>query len=450
MTVPDPEVQDPAEAADGPETAAPEKANILLVDDRADKRLAMRTVIADLDQNVVEAASGRDALRCLLKQDFAVILLDVNMPGMDGFETAFLIRQRKRLENVPIIFVTGISDTENHVSRGYSLGAVDYILTPVVPDVLRAKVTVFVELFKATQQIKRQAEHLRVARDELEVRVRQRTAELAVVNDSLRSEIVERHRAEAEVRKLNSDLEERIRERTAELMAANEELETFTYSIAHDLRAPLRQIHSYSLLVEEECAAALSPEGRHYVNRISQRGKDMGQMVDDLLRLSLVSKQEFEREQASLEILFQEARHELQAETGDRRVEWRSTPLPPAWICVGLMRQVFVNLLSNALKYPRPRDPAVIEVGSLQEGAETVYYVRDNGVGFDMKLADRLFGVFQRLHAAQDFEGTGIGLALVARIVRRHGGRIWAEGEVDRGATFYFTIGGGRGNLPQE
>src|SRR5271155_2778029 len=172
------------------------KANILLVDDREDKRLAMETILAELGQNVVTASSGREALRCLLSQDFAVILLDVNMPGMDGFETAVLIRQRKNSEHVPIIFVTGISDAETHVFRGYSLGAVDYILTPVVPEVLRAKVAVFVALFKATEQVKQQAEHLRLAHNELEMRVKQRTTELALANESLRVEITERQRAE--------------------------------------------------------------------------------------------------------------------------------------------------------------------------------------------------------------------------------------------------------------
>ena len=173
-----------------------DRANILLVDDRADKCMAMETILADLGQNIVMARSGKEALRCLLEQDFAVILLDVNMPGLDGFETAHLIRQRKSLEHTPIIFVTGISDTETHVSRGYSLGAVDYILTPVLPDVLRTKVSVFVELFKKNQQLKRQAESLRLAHDELEIRVQNRTFNWLWPIESLRKEIAERQRAE--------------------------------------------------------------------------------------------------------------------------------------------------------------------------------------------------------------------------------------------------------------
>ena len=228
------------------------KVNILLVDDRADKRLAMATIIAELGQNVVNATSGKEALRCLLHQDFAVILLDVNMPGMDGFETALLIRQRRNSEHTPIIFVTGISDTETHVSRGYSLGAVDYILTPVLPEVLRTKVSVFVELFKKTEQLKRHAERLRQAHDELELRVQERTSELGVANQSLKAEIAERRRVEEKIRGINDELERRVMDRTAELAAINRELEAFTYSVAHDLQAPLRNILTYAQLIEDE------------------------------------------------------------------------------------------------------------------------------------------------------------------------------------------------------
>src|SRR5271170_2524802 len=191
---------EPATVATVDALPAEERVSVLLVDDRPDKCLAMETILAELGQNVVTTRSGREALRLLLNQDFAVILLDVNMPGLDGFETAFLIRQRKSLEHTPIIFITGISDTETHLSRGYSLGAVDYILTPVLPDVLRTKVSVFVELFKKNQQLKRQAEVLRQAHDELEIRVQNRTFQLAVANESLQKEIAERLRAEEAIR----------------------------------------------------------------------------------------------------------------------------------------------------------------------------------------------------------------------------------------------------------
>ncbi len=417
------------------------RANILLVDDREDKRLALETVIADLGQNVVTATSGREALRCLLNQDFAVILLDVNMPGMDGFETAYLIRQRKSSEHVPIIFVTAISDTETHLSRGYSLGAVDYILTPIVPEVLRAKVSVFVELFKKTDQIRRQAEDLRRAHDELETRVRQRTAELAIANETLQVEVAERKRAEEEIGKLNVDLERRVSERTAELLAANQDLETFTYSIAHDLRAPLRQIHGYAELLDEECSTVLPAEARQYLRRIQQRGQSMGQMVDDLLNLSGIAKQDFESQEVDLNAVVDEVITVLKLENLNRKIEWRVDDLPPQHGSPGLLKQMFTNLLSNAVKYTRPRPQTVIEVGRTEVGGEGAFFVRDNGVGFNMEDVHKLFGVFQRLHRTDDFEGTGVGLALVERIVRKHGGRIWAEGKVDQGAVFYFTLG---------
>ena len=424
-----------------PSSPLPAKANILIVDDRLDKRLAMQTIIEDLDQNVILAGSGREALRHLLNQKFAVILLDVNMPGMDGFETALMIRERKSLETVPIIFVSAISDTETHVSRGYSLGAVDYILTPVVPEILRAKVAVFVELYKITEQVRQQAEDLRVAHDELEVRVDQRTAELAVTNEALQVEIRERKRAEESLRQLNLELEERVSDRTAELRTANQELEAFSYSIAHDLRAPFRQIHGYTEYLQEKFSASLPSEAQSFLKRIGTKSQEMGQMVDDLLNLFGVVRRTFDFAEVDLNELVKEVVATTRNAAPDRQIDWAIGDLPAVTCNYGLVRQVFDNIISNAIKYTRPRNPAHIEIGCKRQQNEDVIFVRDDGVGFDMKSVDRLFGVFQRLHRAEDFEGTGVGLALTSRIVRKHGGRIWAEGNVDQGATFYFTLG---------
>lgn len=416
-------------------------ANILIVDDRDDKRTALETVIAELGQNIVKASSGKEALRYLLQQDFAVILLDVNMPGMDGFETAALIRKRRSSEHTPIIFVTGISDTDTHVSRGYSMGAVDYILTPVLPEVLRTKVSVFVELFKKTEQIRRQAERLRHARDEMERRVRERTKELAVANESLKAEIAERARVEEEVRALNTGLEQRVLARTSELAVTNEELEAFTYSVAHDLQAPLRNIQSYAQMLEEEYAAKMPDEASHCLKRIGLLGKNMRQLLEDMLRLSVISKQDLHCRGAELRGVVEEVVAGFKLETRNRQIEWHIGELPFATCDPGLIRQVFVNLISNAVKYSQLREKATIEIGQTQSGDEPVIYVRDNGIGFDMKYAGKLFGVFQRLHGTETFEGTGVGLATVARIIRKHGGRIWAEAQADQGATFFFTLG---------
>ena len=405
--------------------------------------MAMETILADLGENIVTTHSGKEALRLLLNQDFAVILLDVNMPGLDGFETAFMIRQRKSLEHTPIIFVTGISDTETHVSRGYSLGAVDYILTPVLPEVLRTKVSVFVELFKKNQQLKRQAEVLRHAHDDLEIRVKNRTFQLAVANESLQKEIAERQRAEENIRHINAGLEQRVLERTAELAATNQELEAFTYSVAHDLQAPLRNIQSYVQLLEEEWASKFPPETGQYLKRIASRTKYMAQLISGLLNLSIIGKQELKRQQVELNSIVDEVVASLKAEMPDRRIQWKIQELPMEACDPNLMKQVFTNLLSNAVKYTQPCADAIIEVGQMKVNGETPIYVRDNGVGFNMKYADKLFGVFQRLHPATEFEGTGVGLATVERIILKHGGRIWAEAEEDKGATFYFTIGKG-------
>lgn len=416
-------------------------ANILIVDDRPDKLLAMETIIADLGQNIVKASSGREALRHLLNQEFAVILLDVNMPVMDGFETAVLIRERKSLENVPIIFVSAVSDTETHVSRGYSLGAVDYILAPVVPEILRAKVAVFVELYKITEQVRRQAEDLRLAHSELEIRVVQRTKELAVANEFLQVEVRERLRAEEGLRQLNLKLEERVSDRTAELLTANQELEAFSYSIAHDLRAPFRQIHSYTELLQEDFSKALPPDAQNYLKRIGSKSREMGQMVDDLLNLFGVVRQKIDFDTVDLNGLVKEVVATLHEEIKDRTILWKVGKLPTIKCNYGLVRQVFSNIISNAIKYSRPRNPAHIEIGCNRTEHEDIIFVRDDGVGFDMDSVERLFGVFQRLHSAEDFEGTGVGLALASRIVRKHGGHIWAEAQVDQGATFSFTLG---------
>lgn len=256
----------------------------------------------------------------------------------------------------------------------------------------------------------------------------------------LAHDVTQRKRAEEEIRRLNAQLEDRVRQRTAELEAVNRELEAFSYSVSHDLRAPLRHIGGFSELLEEESAASLSENGRRYLSIIKESVSQMGALIDDLLAFSKMGRSELRRDDVSMDELVSEVVAECKAELKDRRVYWQIGTLPRVQGDRAMLKQVWVNLIGNAVKYTRPRNPASINIGCEVRGGEVEFSVRDNGAGFDMAYADKLFGVFQRLHRPEEFEGTGVGLASVQRIVTRHGGRVRAEGRIDQGATFYFTL----------
>lgn len=266
------------------------------------------------------------------------------------------------------------------------------------------------------------------------------TVEKSRLFTQLQQELAERKRAEAEVRALNADLEARVQLRTAQLEAANQELESFSYSVSHDLRTPLRGIDGFSYMLEQEYGGQLDEAGQRFIRRIRESTIRMNQLINDLLTFSRLGRQELHKRKINPLMLIQEVLRDL-PDSKKRKIQWTiSENFPPCEADSGLLRQVFANLLDNALKYSQPREETRIEINWFQQGGDVVYYIRDNGVGFDMAFADKLFGVFQRLHRADEFEGTGVGLATVQRIIHRHGGRIWAEAEVDKGATFYFTV----------
>lgn len=264
-----------------------------------------------------------------------------------------------------------------------------------------------------------------------QAQAKQAKERLEAANIKLQEEITERKR-----------IEEEIRTHSAELAAVNSELEAFSYSVSHDLRAPLRAIDGFSRVLEEDCAPQLTPEAHRYLQLVRGNAKQMGELIDDLLTLARLGRQGLKKQTVRPADLVRQCLEELRAEQEGRRIELSIGDLPPCAADLALLKRVLVNLLSNALKFTRQREAARIEMGGQEKDGESIYWIKDNGVGFDMKYADKMFGVFQRMHRAEEYEGTGVGLAIVQRIVHRHGGRVWAEAEVDKGATFYFALKG--------
>jgi signal transduction histidine kinase len=396
----------------------PTRVKILLVDDQPENLFSAEAVLESLGEEIVKADSGRDALRRLLDDDFAVILLDVMMPDMDGFETASLIRQRERSRLTPIIFLTALGRSEEHMLRGYGIGAVDYITKPFVPEILRSKVSVFVELNRKTALLAEQSRMLETQ------------------NAELQQAIGRSRQAEEEIKTLNRHLERQL----DQLEEVNRELEAFSYSVSHDLRGPLSRVAGYARALLEFHASQLDDQGSIFLERIDTSARRMCDLVEDLLNFSRLTRIDMQEERLDLTTMVSAIAAELTGRDPDRAVEFVIAPGVEGWGDASLIRAVLLNLMENAWKYTAKHSTASIEFGSQYTPEGLTYYLRDDGAGFDMAHAGRLFRPFQRLHKNSEFEGAGIGLATVERIIRRHGGRIWATGEVERGATFYFTL----------
>ena len=364
-------------------------AKILIADDEVSHMRALCNTLRDHGFETMGFSSPTAALEELKKQSFDLLLSDLMMPEMDGI--ALLQAALKQDPELVGIIMTGEGTIATAVEAMKS-GALDYILKP----------------FKLS-------------------------AILPVLARAL---------AVRQLRRENVRLQQRVNERTAELEAANRELDAFAHSVSHDLRAPVRHIGGFATILAQT-EKGMSDQGKRYLKLIEDANKHMGQLINDLLEFSRASRTEVRRRRVNLNELLEKVIGDAHPEMAGRNIMWKKQPLPEVEADPALLQQVLSNLILNAIKYSRPRDPAEIEIGSTDgKVGETVVFIRDNGVGFDMRYVEKLFGVFSRLHSQEQFEGTGLGLANVRRIMSRHGGRTWAEGKVNEGATFYFSLPG--------
>ena len=405
------------------ETLSEPRARVLLVDDRQENLHALESLVEPLGAIVNRASSGYEALKWILREEFALVLLDAQMPGMDGFETARIIREREKTKYLPIIFLTANDPDQRNVLHGYAMGAADYLTKPFDPEILRSKVRVFIELWRRGEEIKRQQEQLHRI-EMLETERREREAAI--------------QREQDQVRALNTVLESRVAERTSQLLEANEEMEAFCYSVSHDLRTPLRAVISTSRMLMEDADENLSSEHKVLLERQALAAKRLGELIDDLLQLSRLGRKVLEKKDLDFTSLARSAAEEVIAFGWSQPLEILVDDNLKCYADAGLLRIMLINLLENACKYS-PKGGKVL-VSSIQQDGRTVYLVRDQGIGFPMEYRHKLFLPFERLVKEQDFPGTGIGLANAKRIVTRHGGTIWAESAGSNGSTFYFTL----------
>lgn len=369
-----------------------------MVDDSPDKLLAMGSILESLGVNIVNARSGLEALRLLLKQEFAVILLDVNMPEMDGFETAGLIRQRPSLEHIPILFVTALSTTDSDIFKGYSFGAVDYVLTPILPEILRTKVGVFVQLWKQRRALQHQAESLR---------------------------------------NLNQDLTTRAEQ----LSEVNRELESFCYTIAHDLRAPLRAMEGLTAALVDDLGESMTPEADEQAMRIRQAAARMDQMIQELLAYSRLTFVAMELSPLKLEDVFKDSLSQIDYELRQRkarvqikRSRYRALGHHP------MLVQVVCNLVCNAIKFCAEGVTPEVTIWEEKRDQKIRVWVEDNGIGIAPEHCERIFRIFERLHDRDHYTGTGIGLAIVQKAIARMGGKVGVLSEVGNGSRFWFEL----------
>ncbi|HEX8561717.1 MAG TPA: response regulator [Flavobacterium sp.] len=406
-------------------TSADHPVKLLLVDDKKENLLSLQVILANQGYEFVEAASGKEALRYLLKsQDFAIILMDVQMPIMDGFETAELIRQSEKLKHVPIIFLTANMNSTEYIFKGYQAGAVDYMIKPLSPEILQAKVTVFAELYRKNHELQRKEEELKLLND-------------AILHTN------------KELAKQYKEIEKHV----GDLKLANKELETFTYISSHDLQEPLRKIQTFMTILLDEEKKNMTEKGQRNCERVWNAAERMRQLIESLLAFSHTNVMERKFERTDLSTIVNDVKEELREAIETKNAIVEADSLCSAMIIPFQFTQLMQNLISNALKFSRQDVPAHIKIVSrISTGAELQHeklhptsnychiQIQDNGIGFEPDFNERIFEVFQRLHSKDRYEGTGIGLSIVKKIVENHNGVVTAQGELMKGATFNIYI----------
>jgi signal transduction histidine kinase len=407
------------------------KVKILLVDDRENNLLSMESILWKDGYDIVRASSGREALKILLKDfDFTLILMDVEMPELNGFETATMIYQREKLRHVPIIFITAHSYGDENLFKGYKAGAVDYIYKPIQPELLRAKVSVFVELYKKNHQL--------VAQEQ----------KLISINKSLEIEIKDRIASETRARDLNKQLLENI----AQLESTNKELDRFAYMASHDLQEPLRKIRIFSERIAETYSSVIGEEGQLFIEKMQSACIRMQNLIDDILAFSKISVEKESLVNVSLNTLVDEVLTDMDQRIREKDAKVKVDKLPELTVSQELIKSLFHNLIGNSLKYAR-KDvrPEVHIYAKLDEPLSSVdgsnsakrywrIFVQDNGIGFEQQYAEQVFTMFKRLHAGPEYKGTGIGLAICKKIVEEHNGHISAKSNVNEGTLFTISL----------
>lgn len=403
---------------------------ILIVDDREDNLLSIETILEPDGYKLIKANSGRQALKILLNEhDFAMIMMDVKMPNLDGFETASLIYEREKLKHIPIIFITANNYGDENMYQGYKAGAVDYIYKPINPEVLRAKVSVLIDLYRKNMQL--------IAQEK----------KLVAINKSLELEIQERMASEEKIKQLNRQLLENI----ASLESANKDLDRFAFMASHDLQEPLRKIRTFSDRLFVKYKESLDEDGKMNLVRIQKAAERMQNLITDILTFSKISSEKLEFIDSDLNKIVSEVVSELDEEVKAKNAAINIETLPTLQVNPGLIKPLFLNLIGNALKYSRRDVTPSIQIKAdlgirnmVKTGDHVRSYCRifieDNGIGFDQRYAEEIFGMFKRLHRNSEFEGTGIGLALCKKIVEQHNGFISARSKVGQGSTFIVSL----------